>query len=78
MEMIDRRKAELLAKLHELGITQTDLAKESGVCLSYLNRGIRGRLKLKPYQQEKIIGAINKRLAPWSQLSVSDYFDEAV
>ena len=78
MEMIERRKAQLLAKLAELGLTQTVLAKESGVCLSYLNRGIRGKLKLKPYQQELIIGAINKRLAPWAALSVADYFDEVV
>jgi hypothetical protein len=78
MEMMERRKAELLAKLHELGLTQTVLAKESGVCLSYLNRGIRGRLKLKRYQQEQNISAINRRLAPWAALSASDYFDEVV
>ena len=71
-----RINAQLIALLAQLGIKQYQLAKESGVCLAYVNRAIRGKLILKDYQKEAIITTINKRLAPWAQVSVEDYFQE--
>jgi hypothetical protein len=59
-----RINAQLIALLAVLGLKQYQLAKESGVCLAYVNRAIRGKLILKPYQQQAIIDVINKRLGP--------------
>jgi len=73
-----RKNAELVLKLHELNLTQTKLAREAGVCLTYVNKWIRGRLKLKSNQVEAIISGVNRHLPPWAQLSVSDYLDEVV
>lgn len=71
-----RRSARLVALLAELDLTQKRLAQESQVCLSYVNRAIRGHLVLKARQQEQITQVINGHLAPWEQLRPLDIFEE--
>lgn len=66
----------LLTLLAELDYRQYQLSKDSGVCLSYVNRAIRGLLVLKPKHQDAITKAINRRLPPWDHLERRDIFPE--
>ena len=71
-----KKNTRLKKAIIDLGLTQREFSKESGINEWYLSTFINGRYAPRPDQKATIVGTLNKLVAPWKAFSEQEIFPE--